>query len=152
MYIHGCTMYILGGYNHGISKDIPCISSLMDIHGISKDKPCICHVYVRGLHIRGIYQAYSESRHKPEIVIPDGSDSELSGPFGPGRPAMICEHHHDCLRNSLLQAVARSSRALAIARPWTRTTKRSRPGPRVPPARGGLCRLGSPSLAGPVPT
>ncbi len=57
---------------HGsISMDIPChcISSLMDIRGIFKDIPCICHVYVRGLHIGGRYQAYS--RHIPEIGVPD---------------------------------------------------------------------------------
>ena len=52
-----------------ISKDIPCISSLMDIHGISKDIPCIYQAYEGGLHIRGIYQAYS--RHIPKIGVPD---------------------------------------------------------------------------------
>ncbi len=55
---------------HGISKVIPCISSLMDVHGLSKDIPCsIYHVYVGDLHIRGMYQAYS--RHIPEIRVPD---------------------------------------------------------------------------------
>ena len=48
---------------HGISKDIPCISRLLNIHGISKDIPCIsmdivedyiCLVYTR--HIPGIYR------------------------------------------------------------------------------------------------
>jgi hypothetical protein len=73
-------MYILCGYPwipciyfvdiHGISNDIPCISSLKDIHGISKNIPCIYHVYVGGLHIRGIYQAYL--RHILEIGVPDG--------------------------------------------------------------------------------
>ncbi len=59
---------------YGISKNIPCIFSLMDIHGISMDIlpldiPCIYHVYVGHLHIHGIYQAYS--RHIPEIGVPD---------------------------------------------------------------------------------
>ncbi len=61
---------------HGISKDIPCISSLMDIHGISKDIPYIYHVYVGHLHIRGIYQAYS--RHMPKIGVPDGDSILVS--------------------------------------------------------------------------
>jgi hypothetical protein len=63
---------------HGISKDIPCISSLMDIHGIFKDIPCIYHVYVGHLHImiRGIYQAYS--RHIPKIGVPDDLFSRIS--------------------------------------------------------------------------
>ncbi len=41
----------------------------MDIHGISKDIPCIYNVYVRHLHIRGIYQAYT--RHIPKKRVPD---------------------------------------------------------------------------------
>ncbi len=46
----------------------------MDIHGISKDIPCtsIYQAYEGGLHIRGIYQAYS--RHIPKIGVPDGVD------------------------------------------------------------------------------
>jgi hypothetical protein len=52
-----------------IYKDIPCISSLMDIHGISLYIPCIFHVYVGHLHIHGIYQAYS--RQIPKIGVPD---------------------------------------------------------------------------------
>ncbi len=52
-----------------ISKDIPFLSSLMDIHGISKDIPCIYQANEGGLHIRGIYQAYS--RHIPVIGDPD---------------------------------------------------------------------------------
>ncbi len=55
-----------------ISLDIPCISSLMDIFGIYKDIPCIYQAYEGGLHIRGIYQAYS--RHIPKIGVPDVYD------------------------------------------------------------------------------
>ncbi len=54
---------------HGISKDIPCISTMMDIHGISMDIPRIFHVYWGGRHIHDIYQAYT--RHILKIGVPD---------------------------------------------------------------------------------
>ncbi len=43
----------------------------MDIHGIFMDTsiPCIYSVYVKSLHIQGIYKAYS--RHNPNIGVPD---------------------------------------------------------------------------------
>ena len=54
---------------HGISLDIPSISTLMDIPGISMDVPGIFHVYVSGHHIHGIYQAYTI--HIPKTGVPD---------------------------------------------------------------------------------
>jgi hypothetical protein len=53
----------------GISMDIPCISTLLDIHGISMDKPRISHVYRSGRHIHGIYVVCT--RHIPKIRVPD---------------------------------------------------------------------------------
>ncbi len=46
--------------------------------GISKYIPVIYQAYEGGLHIRGIYQAYS--RHIPEIGVPDGGRLSQSAP------------------------------------------------------------------------
>ncbi len=59
---------------HGIFKDIPCISTPMDIHGISMYIPRIYNVYVGGLHKHGIYhitiyQAYHDTEKKYGLQI-----------------------------------------------------------------------------------
>jgi hypothetical protein len=54
---------------HGISMDIPRISTPLDIRGISMNVPRISHVYRSGRHIHGIYVVYT--RHIPKIGVPD---------------------------------------------------------------------------------
>jgi hypothetical protein len=47
---------------HGQSKDIPGISTLMDLEGISMDIPCICRKSTYTGYVPGIFQIYSKNR------------------------------------------------------------------------------------------
>jgi hypothetical protein len=75
-----------------ISKDILCISSLMDIHGISLDIPCIYQAYEGGLHtwyIPGIFQAYTENRGSRWICRTAAPPASLPVHRTPGTPGIV---------------------------------------------------------------